>query len=90
MQKDLKNPALEKATINAVEKHNENTNIESFKLQKRIGSTVYLTKVYFNRDTTETIDDKIIRLIKNDLNFASKNVTMTMLHTGGLPERSSA
>lgn len=39
-------------------------------MRKRIGSTVYEVNIHFNQNTDETIDDKILRLIKNDLNPA--------------------
>jgi len=39
---------------------------EPLKLQKRIGSTVYSTNVYLKKDATQTMDDIILRLIRND------------------------
>ena len=62
---------------------------EPFVLRRRIGSTVYKVNVHFNPDAKETMDDKLLRLIKNDLNQAPKNVTMNLLQTGRLSERSS-
>ena len=32
----------------------------------RIGGTTYKVKVVFNEDGTETMEDKILRLIRND------------------------
>jgi len=37
------------------------------KMYKRIGSTVYEVQVYFNQDAKETMDAKILRLIKNEV-----------------------
>jgi len=34
---------------------------------KRIGSTNYKVTVYFSNTSYETINDKVIRLIKNDV-----------------------
>ena len=34
--------------------------------RKRIGSTVYEVNVYFNQDAKETMNDKIMRLIRNE------------------------
>ena len=34
------------------------------KMRKRIGSTVYVTNVYFKNDAAETMNDKIMRLLK--------------------------
>jgi len=36
-------------------------------VRKRIGSTVYEVRVYFNQDAKETMNDKIMRLIRNDI-----------------------
>jgi len=61
----------------------------SFALRKRIGSTVYEVNCYFNPDAKETIDDKILRLVRNDLNLAPGHVTMGLPQTGRLSERGS-
>ena len=39
---------------------------EPINMRKRIGSTVYEVRVYFNQDAKETMDDKILRLIHNE------------------------
>ena len=39
---------------------------EPLKMQKRIGSTTYEVSVHFSTTSTETIEDKILRLISND------------------------
>ncbi|MCL2817722.1 MAG: transposon-encoded TnpW family protein [Clostridiales bacterium] len=59
-------------------------------MRKRIGSTVYEVNVYFNPDAKETINDKILRLIKNDLHPAASDATIGLPQTGWLPEGSSA
>ena len=43
-----------------------NTTVEPYKFRKRIGSTVYVTNVYFKNDAVETMDDIIMRLIRNE------------------------
>ena len=48
---------------------------------KRIGSTMFNVTVHFDNDSNKTIDDKIMRLIKNDLENQPQ--------TKWLPERSS-
>ena len=63
---------------------------EQFVLRRRIGSTVYEVSCYLNPDAKETMDDKIMRLVQNDLHFSPENATMTSLQTGRLPERESA
>jgi len=67
-----------------------NTNQAKITFRKRIGSTVYVTKLYFKNDAAETMDEKILRLIRNDLNFPSKNDTIGLPQTGRLSERSSS
>jgi hypothetical protein len=63
--------------------------------QKRIGSTVYEIEVYVKKDTAETIDEKIMRLLRNDLNVIPNNDKIIMPQTSWLQthkcvERSSA
>lgn len=36
-------------------------------MTRRIGGTTYKVKVVFNENSTETMEDKIIRIIRNDL-----------------------
>jgi hypothetical protein len=67
--------------------------------RKRIGSTVYVKNVYLKEDAVESMQDKILRLVKNDcestkktkngLNCSQKNDIMEVLQTERLPERSS-
>jgi len=63
---------------------------EQFVLTRRIGSTVYEVNVNFNQDAKETMDEKLLRIVKNSLNLQAKNDKMVMLQTSGLPERSSS
>ena len=56
---------------------------------KRIGSTIYEVSMHFNQEVKETMDEKILRLIKNDLNLAPGHVTMAAPQMDRLPERSS-
>ena len=44
----------------------ENENRAAFSLTRRIGSTNYLVNVHCSESTTETIEDKIIRLIRSE------------------------
>ena len=67
----------------------KNSASEPFVLQRRIGSTLYRVRAKFSETSKEALDDKILRLLKNDLNFSSNHVTMESLQTGWLPERSS-
>jgi len=69
--------------------HKPAAHAEPAQLRKRIGSTVYEVRVRFNPDAKETMDDKILRLVRNDLNTPLRDVKMAVPQTGRLPERSS-
>ena len=43
-----------------------NYHAEPLNVRKRIGSTVYEVNVYFNQDAKETMNEKIMRLIRNE------------------------
>ena len=62
---------------------------EALFMRKRIGSTVYEVSARFNPEAKETINDKILRLIKNDLNSTAARATIILPQTGWLPERGS-
>jgi uncharacterized protein YajQ (UPF0234 family) len=44
---------------------------EPHRLKKRIGSIVYEVEIHFNQGAKETMDKKIMRLIKNDMEAVS-------------------
>ena len=44
------------------------TKAEQPDLVKRIGKTTYRVKVHFNPNSRETMSDKIIRMLKNEVN----------------------
>jgi hypothetical protein len=62
----------------------------AIQMRKRIGSTVYLINAYLKNDTAETMDAKIIRLIRNELKTPPEFAKMKVLQTGRLPKRSSS
>ena len=69
----------------------ENYNAQSSRFSQRIGSTLYEVNVYFNEAATESLEDKIFRLISNEtLKNGGKYGSMEMLQTERLPERGSA
>lgn len=39
-------------------------------VKKKIGKTTYIVKVHFSDKATETMEDKIKQMIKNDVNNA--------------------
>ena len=65
------------------------TTPEPYVLHRRIGSTTYRVRLYFNPNPKETLDDKIKRLLKNDLQSAPEKATMESLQAGWLSERGS-
>ena len=50
----------------AVRTQGGNANAEPVNLYRRIGSTNYKVTIHFSTTSRETINDKILRLIKND------------------------
>lgn len=62
------------------------TNPESFVMQRRIGSTTFNVNVHFNKEGRETLEEKVLRLMKNDLNFIAKNANIKPLQAGWLPK----
>ncbi|MDR1558451.1 MAG: transposon-encoded TnpW family protein [Clostridiales bacterium] len=79
-----------KAKIPAVaETRDRHVHAEPVTMQKRIGSTVYEVRVHFNPDAKETMDDKILRLVRNDLKKPPLDAKMALPQTSRLPERNS-
>ena len=44
---------------------NENSNFSY--MTRRIGSTIYKARVVFNESGTETMEDKVLRIIRNEV-----------------------
>ena len=63
---------------------------ESFVLRRQIGSTTYRVGIYFNPNAKETLNDKVCRLLKNDLQTTPGNGTMESLQAGCLSERGTS
>ena len=40
---------------------------EPVNLQKKVGSTVYTVSIHFSKTSQETLEDKILRLIKREV-----------------------
>jgi len=59
----------------------ETTEPGQYVLQRRIGSTLYRTRAHFSTTSRETLDDKILRLLKNDLNLVQGHGNMEVLQT---------
>ena len=56
----------QKPTNNARRKPMEQTKQEQF-IIRRIGGTTYKVKVVFNESGYETMEDKILRIVRNDM-----------------------
>jgi len=65
------------------------TTPEPFVLQRQVGSTFYRVRLHFNPNPRETLDEKVRRLLKNDLQSAPQNATMESLQADWLSERGS-
>jgi len=50
-----------------IQREKVNSPLEPYHFTKRIGSTVYSVNVSFKHDAKETIDEKILRLMRNDV-----------------------
>ena len=45
---------------------------EPCRFEKRVGSTLYLVNVHFSESSKETMEDKILRLVKSEAQFNEK------------------
>ena len=68
----------------------QSQNAEKMTMQKRIGSTTYHIGLHFNPEATETLEQKIERILKNDLQSLPKSAKIDTLQAGLPNERSSA
>ena len=61
-----------------------------FFMTKRIGSTVFKVKVYLAEDGTETAEEKMLRIIQNEMMTADEKCgIMTVPQTSRQSERSA-
>ena len=65
------------------------TTMEPFVLNRQIGSTTYSVNIFFKPDAKETLNEKVSRLLKNDLLSISEDVNINSLQTSWLSERGS-
>ena len=74
---------------------NKTTTPEPNVLIRQIGSTTFKVKIHFDPNAKEKLDEKILRLLKNDLQSGIENANIEPLQTEWLlnvlnNERSSA
>lgn len=60
-----------------------------YSFEKQIGATLYKTGVFFNPQG-QTFEEKVLRLIKNDLTCSTEYSIAKMPQTDALPERSAS
>ena len=65
---------------------NQTTAPGQFVIHRRIGSTTYRSRIFFSPNAKETLDEKVRRLLKNELQSAPSNATMEALQAGWLSE----
>jgi hypothetical protein len=70
-------------TVITAAKTSRKAESEPLKMLNRIGSTVYSVSIRFNEASKETLNDKVYRLIKNEI------TKIPSPQTGKLPERSA-
>ena len=59
------------------------------RFEKRIGSAVYEVNVHYDNAEKESLKEKILRMMKNDLIFSEKHGTIKVPQADWLPERGS-
>ena len=74
----------------AIKRHSGYIRTVPLDTRRRIGSTVYSVAVFTKKDTGDTVEEKVLRLLRNDLNPACVNGKMDVPQTGRLPERGSS
>jgi hypothetical protein len=75
------------ARKDAAATQSENAHGEPLKLRKRIGSTLYIVTAYPGSNATETMEDKLLRLIESEANKIARlsinpNVPQTVWTAG--------
>ena len=73
----------------ATKKHSGYIRSMPLDTRRRIGSTIYSVTVFTKAEKADTVEEKVLRLLKNDLNLATENDRISVPQTGRLPERSS-
>lgn len=58
---------MQTTTSNAVKAQSDNAHATPMRFQQRIGSTVYTVSVRFSSTSTETIEDKIFKMMESEV-----------------------
>jgi hypothetical protein len=62
----------------------DNNYSEPITIRKRVGSTTYEVNCYFNLAAKETVEEKLLRIIRNELTFGGNCGIMKTSQTVGL------
>ena len=65
------------------------TNKSPITLTKRIGGAVYEVNCFFSPEAKESVEEKLWRMLKNDLTTAANCAILKVSQTARLPERST-
>ena len=68
---------------------NSTTNPEPIAFTHKVGSTIYQVNIRFDNAGKESLEEKILRMMKNDLTSAGKYGKMTLPQADWLSERGS-
>ena len=58
--------------MNTIKHQAEKAPQEPCRFEKRLGSTLYLVNVHFSETSTETMKDKILRLVKSEAQHSGR------------------
>jgi hypothetical protein len=76
--------------MQTVKEIREKNNAQSSRFCQRIGSTVFTVNVHFKEGSKETLEDKMFRIMKSDLNNERLCGNIILPQADALPERGSA
>jgi hypothetical protein len=65
------------------------TDPEPIAFSHKIGSTLFQVNVHYDEASAESLEDKIFRMLKNDLTKGGKSSKMAVPQADWLPERGS-
>jgi len=65
-------------------KDNNYSKTEPITTRKRIGSTIYEVRSYFNPAAVETVEEKLLRIIRNDLTNGVNRAIINLSQTVGV------
>jgi hypothetical protein len=76
--------------MQAVKEMREKDNAQSSRFCQRIGSTVFTVNIYFKEDSTESLEEKMYRMMRSDLTSGRLCGNLKEPQADALPERGFA